>query len=205
MAKAKKKTTASKKTQVKAKAVKKPAKSVKAVKKTAKAAKKTVQSAKPTKKTTAKKAVSKSPLKKSSQKNLKKSSAKVTQKAAKKSSATTATKASVKSPSSKAVLAFQKNLTPLDDRLLISVKGVEKKTPGGLIIPDTVADQSGNLQGLVKASGRGHLSKKGRLRSMDVHVGDQVLFSEYSGTKVELQGEDFVIIRESDVLGILQK
>lgn len=178
MAKAKKKTSAAKKTQVKAKAVKKPAKSGKAVKKTAKAAKKTVQSAKPTKKTTAKKtpakkAVSKSPLK--------------------------------KSPSSKAVLAFQKNLTPLDDRLLISVKGVEKKTPGGLIIPDTVADLSGNLQGVVKASGRGHLSKKGRLRSMDVHVGDQVLFSEYSGTKVELQGEDFVIIRESDVLGILQK
>lgn len=101
--------------------------------------------------------------------------------------------------------SFQNNLTPLDDRLLVSVKGVERKTAGGLIIPDTVADQSGNLQGLVRASGRGHLSKKGRLRAMDVHIGDQVLFSEYSGTKVELDGEEYLILRESDVLGILQK
>ena len=94
-------------------------------------------------------------------------------------------------------------VTPLDDRLLVQVSGVEKKTPGGLYIPDTVADMSGNLEGFVVAVGRGHMNKKGQVRPMDVKVGDRVVFSEFAGTKVKIQNEDLLILRESDVMGVV--
>jgi chaperonin GroES len=96
-------------------------------------------------------------------------------------------------------------VTPLDDRLIVQVSGAEKMTPGGLYIPDTVADTSGNLEGYVVAVGRGHMNKKGHVRLMDVNVGDRVVFSEYAGSKIKIQNEDLIILRESDVMGVVSK
>lgn len=96
-------------------------------------------------------------------------------------------------------------VTPLDDRLIVQVSGAEKMTPGGLYIPDTVADTSGNLEGYVVAVGRGHMNKKGHVRLMDVNVGDRIVFSEYAGAKIKIQNEDLIILRESDVMGVVSK
>lgn len=98
---------------------------------------------------------------------------------------------------------FQNWVTPLDDRLLVMISEGEKMTPGGLYIPDTVTDVSGNMKGVVAAVGRGHLDKKGKIRPLDVKKGDQVIFSQFSGSKIEYQGETVIFLRESDVLGIV--
>lgn len=94
-------------------------------------------------------------------------------------------------------------LTPLDDRVLVRVSGAERRTAGGLLIPDTVADVSGNLQGRVVAVGRGHRDKKGRVRPMDVKLGDTVVFSEHSGSKLRVLDEDLILVREAEVMGIV--
>lgn len=109
-----------------------------------------------------------------------------------------------KSLAPKAV-SFKNFLTPLDDRLLVKVSDMERKTAGGLYIPDTVADVSGNLEGVVIAAGRGHRDNKGRLRPLDVKVGDRVIFSSYTGNKIELQGQSVVILREAEVMGVVNK
>lgn len=98
---------------------------------------------------------------------------------------------------------FQNWVTPLDDRLLVMVSEGEKMTPGGLYIPDTVTDVSGNMKGVVAAVGRGHLDKKGKIRPLDVKKGDQVIFSQFSGSKIEYQGKTVIFLRESDVLGVV--
>lgn len=100
---------------------------------------------------------------------------------------------------------FNNWVTPLDDRILVQTVAEERMTPGGLYIPDTVADVSGNFQGLVVAVGRGHLDKKGKIRPLDVKKGDKVVFSQFSGSKVDYQGESVLFLRESDVLGIVNK
>lgn len=94
-------------------------------------------------------------------------------------------------------------ISPLDDRLIVALQSSERVTAGGLIIPDT-AEISGNKQGIVLAAGPGHRDKKGHFLPMDVTVGDKVLFPDYSGAKLELQGQSVVIIRETDVLGIAE-
>ncbi len=96
-------------------------------------------------------------------------------------------------------------VTPLDDRLMVQVSGTERMTPGGLYIPDTVADISGNLHGVVVAVGRGHMNKKGHVLEMDVQVGDSIVFAEYSGSKIKIQNEDLIILRESEVMGVVAK
>ncbi|MGZ3775424.1 MAG: co-chaperone GroES [Pseudobdellovibrionaceae bacterium] len=96
-------------------------------------------------------------------------------------------------------------ISPLDDRLLIRTASAERMTAGGLYIPDTVSDTSGNLEGFVVAVGRGHMNKKGHIRPMDVKVGDRVVFSEYAGSKIKIQNEDLIILREADVMGIVSK
>lgn len=100
---------------------------------------------------------------------------------------------------------FEKLVTPLDDRLVVRVSGVERKTAGGLYIPDTVSDVSGNLEGHVVAVGRGSMNKKGHVRPMDVAVGDRIVFSQFAGTKIKIQNEDLLILRESEVLGVVSK
>lgn len=93
---------------------------------------------------------------------------------------------------------------PLSDRVVARVKVGEKKTAGGLYIPDT-AEVSGNLEAQVLAVGKGFKNKKGQIRPMDVRKGDSVLFAEFSGTQVNIEGQDVVILRESEVLGIIEK
>ena len=153
-------------------------------------------------------------------KTVKKASKKVVKKVAKKKVATKKAapkKVAAKKPAAKLAppklatpkllgsAALLKALSPLDDRLVIQVEAQEKVTAGGLFIPATVSDVSGNLKGRVLAVGRGHMNKKGHVKPMDVKVGDTVMVSEYAGTKYEFQGVDLLIIRESDVLGIVEK
>jgi chaperonin GroES len=94
-------------------------------------------------------------------------------------------------------------LTPLDDRLLVKLEMGEKRTAGGLYIPDTAA-ASGNRRGVVVAAGPGHKNKKGRTRPMDVKAGDTVVFSEFVGTMLNLNGADVQLVRETEILGIIE-
>lgn len=150
----------------------------------------------PAKKTAAKKTITKS---KVTAKAPAKKTAPVKKAAVKPTAKTVAT------PKTEKIVDLSNFVTPLDDRLLIKTAGAEKMTAGGLYIPDTVADVSGNLQGQVVAVGRGHLSKKGHVRPMDVKVGDKIVFSEFAGTKITIQNQDLIILREGDVLGVVSK
>jgi chaperonin GroES len=99
---------------------------------------------------------------------------------------------------------WQDFITPLDDRLIVQMDSAEKRTAGGLIIPDT-ADLRGQFRGTVIVVGRGHRDEKGHLRPMDVKAGDTVVFDEYSGSKINLNGTDVRIMRESEVLAVVEK
>lgn len=95
-------------------------------------------------------------------------------------------------------------VTPLDDRVLVRLSGSERTTASGLLfIPDTVSDTSGNLEGLVVAIGRGRRNKKGQVRPMDLQLGDRVVFAEYAGSKINIQNEELVLLREAEVMGVL--
>lgn len=145
------------------------------------------------KKKTVKKVSSKKPTKKPAKKA---AQAKVAKKTASKP---LPAKKLVKAPALQKALA----LTPLDDRLVVQVQAGERVTAGGLIIPDT-AETSGNYRGVVLSAGRGHRSPKGKVKPMDVRKGDWVLFSEHSGSKLQLDGQEVRILRESEVLGIVE-
>ncbi|MBF0139368.1 MAG: co-chaperone GroES [Magnetococcales bacterium] len=90
---------------------------------------------------------------------------------------------------------------PLHDRLLVKRVEEERKTSGGIIIPDTATEKP--IQGEVIAAGTGAIDNDGKVRPMDVKVGDRVLFGKYGGSEVKIDGEDYLILRESDVLGIV--
>ncbi len=94
-------------------------------------------------------------------------------------------------------------VTPLDDRMIIQATEEEKVTASGLIIPDTVTSVSGNRKGVVLSVGRGHRDPKGRVRPMDVRAGDKIVFSTYAGSKLDYQGNELIILRETDVMGVL--
>lgn len=96
-------------------------------------------------------------------------------------------------------------VTPLDDRLIVQVEEVDRMTAGGLYIPDTVSDSRTYFQGTILAVGRGHRDIKGRLKPMDVKVGDQILFDSISGAKLTYQSVDLKILRETDVMGVVDK
>ena len=91
---------------------------------------------------------------------------------------------------------------PLHDRILVRRIEEEKKTKGGLIIPDTAKEKP--MEGKVIAVGEGRVSEDGTLHPLDVHKGDRVLFSKYSGTEIQLEGDEHLIIREDDVLAVLE-
>ncbi len=95
-----------------------------------------------------------------------------------------------------------KVLTPLEDRIVVRIAISDEKTAGGLYIPGTVTSQPD--RGQVLAKGPGRRDKKGRLRPLDVEVGDTVVFPQYTGTKISISGEDFLIMREDDVLGVVE-
>jgi chaperonin GroES len=114
-----------------------------------------------------------------------------------------------KSQPKKAIVAKQKLvdisqfITPLDDRIVIQVLSQEKVTPGGIIIPDTVTSEVGHHKAQVLAVGRGHRDSKGRLRPMDVKVGDQVFVQTHSGSKIKFNNTDLIILRETEVMGVV--
>jgi len=92
---------------------------------------------------------------------------------------------------------------PLHDRVLVRRVTAEEKTAGGIIIPDTAKEKP--QEGEVIAVGSGTLNDKGELRPLDVKAGDRILFGKWSGTEVKLEGEELLIMKESDVMGILDK
>lgn len=90
---------------------------------------------------------------------------------------------------------------PLHDRLLVQRLPEEEKTAGGLFIPDTAKEKP--QQGKVIAVGNGRVTEDGKTLPLEVRAGDKVLFSKYSGTELKLDGKEFLMIREDDVLGII--
>ncbi|WP_342374892.1 co-chaperone GroES [Myxococcus stipitatus] len=94
-------------------------------------------------------------------------------------------------------------IRPLQDRLIVKRVAEENKTKGGLFIPDTAKEKP--LEGKVIAVGNGKVLENGSVRPMDIKAGDTILFSKYAGTEIKLDGEEHLILREEDVLGILDK
>ncbi|MBE7451142.1 MAG: co-chaperone GroES [Kofleriaceae bacterium] len=93
------------------------------------------------------------------------------------------------------------NIRPLHDRILVKRLDEESKTAGGLFIPDTAKEKP--IQGKVVAAGAGKRDKDGKLVALDVKAGDKVLFSKYSGTEVKIDGEEHLIMREDDLLAVI--
>jgi len=91
---------------------------------------------------------------------------------------------------------------PLHDRLLVKRIEEEEKTKGGLIIPDSAKEKP--MEGKIIAVGKGKVDEHGTLRPLEVHKGDRVLFSKYSGTEIQLERDEHLIIREDDVLAVLE-
>jgi chaperonin GroES len=94
-----------------------------------------------------------------------------------------------------------KKLRPLSDRILVQREEEETKTAGGILIPDNAKEKP--IQGVVIAVGNGKTLADGTIRTLDIRVGDKVLFSKYSGTEVKLDGVEQLILREDDILGVL--
>jgi chaperonin GroES len=95
------------------------------------------------------------------------------------------------------------NLRPLHDRVIVKRLEEEKKSAGGIIIPDQAAEKP--VRGEVLAVGAGKKAEDGKLIAMDVKVGDTVLFGKYSGSEVKVEGKDYLIMREDDILAIFGK
>ncbi|MFO1069486.1 MAG: co-chaperone GroES [Geminicoccaceae bacterium] len=91
---------------------------------------------------------------------------------------------------------------PLHDRVVVRRVEEEQKTRGGIIIPDTAKEKP--MQGEIIAVGPGARNEKGELVALDVKPGDRVLFGKWSGTEVKLDGEDLLIMKESDIMGIIE-
>ena len=231
--KAKKKTTAKKKAKtvkkkaskkIKSKSSTKKSKKKSATKKKAKATKKKAKKGKVAKKSSAKKSKTKKKItKKVAKKAKKKASKKAAKKAAKKKAPKRVQAKPIKrttratiSPVRKAVInstkshksaaeptvAWESFFTPLDDRVVVSKDEAMEKTAGGIYIPDLA--KQGPSSGKVVSVGRGRLNKKGKIRPMDVKAGDKILYEKYVGPAVELNGVEVLILREHEILGIVE-
>jgi chaperonin GroES len=93
-------------------------------------------------------------------------------------------------------------LRPLHDRVLVKRLEGEEKTKGGIIIPDTAKEKP--MEGKVMAAGKGARGEDGKVVPLDVKKGDRILFGKWSGTEVKLNGEDLLIMKESDIMGIIE-
>ena len=94
------------------------------------------------------------------------------------------------------------NIRPLHDRVVIRRTEEERTSPGGIVIPDTAAEKP--IRGEVVAVGNGKILDTGEIRALDLKVGDQVLFGKYSGTEVKVEGEDLLVMREDDVMAVIE-
>ena len=93
-------------------------------------------------------------------------------------------------------------IKPLQDRVIVRRVKEEEKTKGGLYIPDTAKEKP--VEGTVLAVGNGKILEDGTVRKLDVKAGDRVLFGKYSGTEVKIEGEEHLILREDDILGVIE-
>ena len=96
----------------------------------------------------------------------------------------------------------KQKIQPLGDRILIEPLEAEEKTSGGIVIPDSAKEKQ--QKGKVIAVGKGRVSEEGKLTPLEVKVNDQVLFGRYSGTEVKVGANDYLIIKEDDILGIIK-
>lgn len=94
-------------------------------------------------------------------------------------------------------------LTPLHDRVIVKAAQPEEVTKGGIILPDTAKEKP--QQGEIIAVGPGKVADDGKIVAMQVKVGDQVLYGKYSGTEITMDGEDYLIMRESDIFAVVGK
>jgi chaperonin GroES len=94
-------------------------------------------------------------------------------------------------------------IRPLHDRIIVKRLEEKDKTKGGIIIPDTAKEKP--MEGKVIAVGKGKILDDGKLQTLDVKVGDRVLFGKYSGTEVKIEDEEHLIMREDDILGVIEK
>ena len=93
-------------------------------------------------------------------------------------------------------------IRPLHDRVIVKRLEEEKTSAGGIIIPDTAAEKP--IQGKVVAVGKGKILESGEVRPLDVKVGDKILFGKYGGTEVKVDGEDLLVMREEDVMAVIE-
>src|SRR5947199_2450717 len=101
----------------------------------------------------------------------------------------------------KGVFSMATKFTPLHDRILVRRTEEGDVTRGGIIIPDSAKDKP--QEGEVISAGKGKINEEGKVRPLDVKEGDRILFGKYSGTEIKLDGEDFIIMREEEVLGVI--
>jgi chaperonin GroES len=94
-------------------------------------------------------------------------------------------------------------LKPLSDRIIVKAITAEEKTPGGIVLPDTAKEKP--QEGEVIAVGPGKLMDNGKVAPIDVKVGERVVYSKYGGTEIKLNGEEVVVLRQDDILGIVVK
>ncbi len=94
------------------------------------------------------------------------------------------------------------NIRPLHDRVIVRRMEEERTSPGGIVIPDSAAEKP--VQGEVLAVGKGKILENGDVRPMDVKVGDKVLFGKYSGTEVKVAGNEVLVMREEDIMGVIE-
>ncbi len=93
-------------------------------------------------------------------------------------------------------------IRPLHDRVIVKRLEEDRTSPGGIVIPDTAAEKP--VQGKIMAVGKGKILEDGNVRPLDVKVGDKILFGKYSGTEVKLDGEDLLVMREEDVMAVIE-
>ena len=94
-------------------------------------------------------------------------------------------------------------IRPLHDRVIVKRLEEERTSPGGIVIPDSAAEKP--IQGKVVAIGKGKILEDGTVRALDVKVGDKILFGKYSGTEVKVDGDDLLVMREEDIMAIIEK
>jgi chaperonin GroES len=94
-------------------------------------------------------------------------------------------------------------IRPLHDRVIVKREEEERKSPGGIVIPDTAAEKP--IRGKVVAVGKGKILENGQVRALDVKVGDKILFGKYGGNEVKVDGEELLVLREEDIMAIIEK
>ena len=94
------------------------------------------------------------------------------------------------------------NIRPLHDRAVIRRMEEERKSAGGIVIPDSATEKP--IRGEVVAVGNGKILENGEVRPLDIHVGDKVLFGKYAGTEIKVNGEDLLVMREDDIMAVVE-